>query len=79
MKEYDQKLFKERRARWADRLQEAAAGAAGGLHKLSKAAAVWRPRRADTTEGSADPIEAAEYTLKEWNVVWRVGEQIQEE
>ncbi|CAK0847595.1 unnamed protein product [Prorocentrum cordatum] len=79
MKEYSQKLFKERRARWADRLQEAAAGAAGGLHKLSKAAAVWRPRRADAMEGSADPIEAAEYTLKEWNVVWRVGEQIQEE
>ncbi|CAK0804411.1 unnamed protein product, partial [Prorocentrum cordatum] len=78
MKEYDQKLFKERRARWADRLQEAAAGAAGGLHKLSKAATVWRPRRGDTMEGSADPIEAAEYTLREWKQIWRAGEQIQE-
>ncbi|CAK0878174.1 unnamed protein product, partial [Prorocentrum cordatum] len=77
MKGYDQQLLKERRARWADRLQEAAAGAAGGLHKLSKAAPVWRPRRAGSMEDSADPIEAAEYTLKEWNVVWRVGEQIQ--
>ncbi|CAK0822508.1 unnamed protein product, partial [Prorocentrum cordatum] len=77
MNEYDQQLLKERRARWADRLQEAAAGAAGGLHKLSKAAPVWRPRRAGSMEDSADPIEAAEYTLNEWKVVWRVGEQIQ--
>ncbi|CAK0838315.1 unnamed protein product, partial [Prorocentrum cordatum] len=77
MKEYDQKLLKERRARWADRLQEAAAGAAGGLHKLSKAASVWRPRRAGSMGDSADPIAAAEYTLNEWKVVWRVGEQIQ--
>ncbi|CAK0809345.1 unnamed protein product, partial [Prorocentrum cordatum] len=77
LKEHDQKLLKERRARWADKLQEAAAGAAGGLHKLSKAAQVWRPRRAGSMEDSADPIEAAGYTLKEWNVVWRVGEQIQ--
>ncbi|CAK0838233.1 unnamed protein product [Prorocentrum cordatum] len=64
MKEYGQKLFKERRARWADMLQEAAAGAAGGLHRLSKAAAAWRPRRAGSMEDPADPIEAAEYTLK---------------
>ncbi|CAK0863259.1 unnamed protein product [Prorocentrum cordatum] len=77
MKEHDQKLLKERRARWADRLQEAAAGAGGGLHKLSKAAAVWKPRRAGSMEDSADPIEAAEYILNEWKVVWRVGEQIQ--
>ncbi|CAK0843011.1 unnamed protein product, partial [Prorocentrum cordatum] len=77
MKEHDQKLLKERRARWADRLQEAAARAAGGLHKLGKAAAVWRPRRAGSMEDPADPTEAAEYTLKEWKVVWRVGEQIQ--
>eukprot|EP00959_Pyramimonas_sp_CCMP1952_P051751 1081840-Pyramimonas_sp.AAC.1 len=29
-------------------------------------------------EKEADPLEAAEYTLEEWKVVWRVGEKMQE-
>ncbi|CAK0883268.1 unnamed protein product, partial [Prorocentrum cordatum] len=44
MKEVDQQLPEDRKAEWADKLEVAAAGAAGGLHKLSKAAVVWRPR-----------------------------------
>ncbi|CAK0882196.1 unnamed protein product, partial [Prorocentrum cordatum] len=79
MKAVDQRLLRERQARWADELAIAAAGAAGGLDKLSKAATAWRPRRADTTGKAADPLEAAEYAFEEWKVVRRVGEKLQEE
>jgi len=79
MKTGDQQIMKDRRAKWADKLEIAAAGAAGGLHKMSKAATIWRPRRAGTMAKAADPIEAAEYTLQEWKDVWRVGEAFQDE
>ncbi|CAK0792319.1 unnamed protein product, partial [Prorocentrum cordatum] len=79
MRKYDRQLPEERRAKWADKLEQAASGAAGGLHRWSKAATVRRPRRAATMEEPAGPIAAAEHSLPERNEIWRVGERIQEE
>eukprot|EP00959_Pyramimonas_sp_CCMP1952_P285834 5976703-Pyramimonas_sp.AAC.1 len=74
MKAVDQQLIKDGKAKWADTLEAAAAGAAGRLRKMSKAVAAWRPRRTGTMAKAADTMEAAEFTLAEWKNFWRVGE-----
>ncbi|CAK0869555.1 unnamed protein product, partial [Prorocentrum cordatum] len=74
----DQQLIKDGKAKWADTLEAAAAGAAGRLRKMSKAVAAWRPRRTGTMAKAADTMEAAEFTLAEWKNFWRVGEVFQE-
>eukprot|EP00959_Pyramimonas_sp_CCMP1952_P058231 1215828-Pyramimonas_sp.AAC.1 len=58
-KRFDQELVNERRKEWAAKLESAAKGAAGGLHRLCKPAEVWRPRRAASAAHSADPLQAA--------------------
>ncbi|CAK0863646.1 unnamed protein product, partial [Prorocentrum cordatum] len=77
--ETDQRLAKERGAKRAEKLEAAAAGSAGGLRELSKPAAVWRPRRADSMAESADPLEAAELALKKWKAVWRTDDPMQQQ
>ncbi|CAK0864356.1 unnamed protein product, partial [Prorocentrum cordatum] len=75
----DQDLINERRRQWAAKLEEAAKGAAGGLHRISKPVDIWRPRRASTPQASADPLRAAEAALGEWNAVWKVNDPMQEQ
>ncbi|CAK0848368.1 unnamed protein product [Prorocentrum cordatum] len=78
-KEADQQLTKEMRAKWAEDLEAAAAGSAGGLRKLSKPVAVRRSRRADSTAKSAGPLAAAEFALKEWKAAWRTDDPMQQQ
>eukprot|EP00959_Pyramimonas_sp_CCMP1952_P344238 7209823-Pyramimonas_sp.AAC.1 len=57
---FDQGLVNERRKEWAAKLESAAKGAAGGLHRLCETAEVWRPRRAASAAHSAAPLQAAQ-------------------
>ena len=52
----DQDLVQDRRQKWTAKLEAAASGSAGGLHKLSKATEIWIPRRAATAHAAADPV-----------------------
>ena len=49
----------------AQALEDAAKGAAGLLHRLSKPIPRWQPRKAEDTSSSAQPIAAAAAALRE--------------
>ncbi|CAK0833562.1 unnamed protein product [Prorocentrum cordatum] len=78
-KECDRQPLKERRAKWADNLDAAAAGATGGSRRLSRPAQVWGPGRAGAMDVSACSLEAAEFALSERRGARRTGDPMQQQ
>ena len=69
----DKEVRKQRKEEWTNFLEEAAAGGAGMLHRLSKPAQVWQPRAsAGESAKQACPLAAAAAARATWADEWRV-------
>lgn len=76
----EQEKLTARRSIWADKLERAASGQAGGLHRLSKEADRWRPRPDQQEQGDAVcPLAAAEVARQGWGAIWKVEDPVQQQ
>ena len=77
----DKKFEVERRKAFEERLEKAAQGAAGKLHKWTKPVAVWKALvRQEAGKGPAKkrgPVAEVEEALREWAKIWKVDQEVQ--